>query len=241
MSDFHEKLKEFIDSSTYDYKSLSLKIGQGERYISNLLNAKSDPSFETVVRICATLNITPNQLLGIGDQLSIDNLGIEKRLVAAQAEKLLSAVTREAHARLTSRGIRPTVDDVLHWWHRNNGQLKNFRYFEDHVDLFLVPPPDAKEPISIAIGEFGLIGQTLDIKSPADFRRILPGLGESALERVVQSHHNAAKNSPVLTVETMEFWLPGQKFPNSLTYKRLLLKVETHNQTLILNYAQAFD
>ncbi len=241
MSDFHEKLKEFIDSSTYDYKSLSLKIGQGGRYISNLLNSKSDPSFETVVRICAALNITPNQLVGIGDQLSIDNLGMEKRLVAAQAEKLLSAVTREAHSRLTLRGIRPSLDDILHWWHQNNGQLKNFRSIEEHVDLFLVPAKDADTPIAVSIGPAGLLSQTLEIKSASEFRKIAAGFGEQALTQVMDSHRRAAENSPVLSVETMDFIAPGQRFPMSLTYKRLLLRVEANSQSMILNYAQAFD
>ena len=146
VSEFHERLKSLIQNSDYDYKRLSLAIGQGERYISNLLSSKSDPGYSSVVKICAALGLTPNQLAGLNDQITLAGGEIDTRIVSAHAERILTAVTREAHRKLAQRGTRPLLDDVLTWWHQQNGLLSNFDALSEHVDLYHAPDPGPKTP-----------------------------------------------------------------------------------------------
>ena len=80
MTDLHERIKTLIKNSDHDYKSLSLEIGQGERYISNLLSTKSDPGFTSIIKICASLGVTPNQIAGLNDQLRLVNDDIDTRI-----------------------------------------------------------------------------------------------------------------------------------------------------------------
>lgn len=242
MQDFHDKLKSLIHASGMDYKQLSLKIGQGERYISNMLNSKSDPGFGTVAKLCAELNVTPNHLLGIEDKLTVVGPQFEKQLVSAQAERLLNAVTREAQARLLSAGVRPSFDDVLLWWHQQKGLLANFDGFETHIDLFEPPKIDSTRPIPHYMGPNSLASTAFGVADAAQLKNLLQTFSEDLCEKIVIDHVKASQGNPVLTIENLDVKLPGRRFPARFVYKRLLLPVHDGNgNEYILNYSQPLD
>jgi len=242
MQDFHDKLKSLIHASGMDYKQLSLKIGQGERYISNMLNSKSDPGFGTVAKLCAELNVTPNHLLGIEDKLTVVGPQFEKQLVSAQAERLLNAVTREAQARLLSAGVRPSFDDVLLWWHQQKGLLANFDGFETHIDLFKPPKIDSTRPIPHYMGPNSLASTAFGVADAAQLKNLLQTFSEDLCEKIVIDHVKASQGNPVLTIENLDVKLPGCRFPARFVYKRLLLPVHDGNgNEYILNYSQPLD
>lgn len=243
MIDLHERLKTQIKQSDFDYKSLSLEIGQGERYISNLLNSRSDPGFSNVVKICAALGLTPNQLAGLDDQITLTGGQIDQRIVSAQAERILTAVTREAHRKLNQRGARPLLDDVLTWWHQQRGRLSNFDTLSDHVDLYLAPEPEAKLPEPVLMGAQSLATVSFGVKSVEHMRQLFQNFDPALSESVKIAHaETARKHQPSLTIEEIEVSLPGHSFPLRFHYKRLLLPVtDSNGNDFVLNYSQPLE
>lgn len=243
MDDFHERLKMHIRNSAYDYKSLSLEIGQGERYISNLLGTKSDPAFTTVLRICSVLGITPNQLTGVDDSFSVASTDQEKRLVTMHAEKLLTSVANEAHRQLAKRGVRPSVDDVVVWWHQQNGVLSNFDNLSRHVDLYHSPNTPEQIPAPYQTGDESLASVSFGIRNAEHLQYLFNTFSKRLCDEVSFAHvETKQKNNPTLTIEEIDVQLPGRNFPARFKYMRLLLPVvDTGGHEYVLNFSKALD
>ncbi|WP_371224486.1 helix-turn-helix domain-containing protein [Roseovarius sp. 2305UL8-3] len=242
MTDFHYRLKALIQDSEYDYKSLSLKIGQGERYISNLLSNQSDPGYSSVVKICSALGLTPNQIAGLDDQITLAGTEADTRVVSAHAERILTAVTKEAHRKLASRGAQPLLDDVLTWWHQQGGILANFDALSEHVDLYRAPRPDARLPDPYKIGEQSLATRSFGINSAEHLRHLFTTFESKLSESVTLAHVETTKGDPQLSIQEIDVTLPGHTFPLRFTYKRLLLPVkDTQGNGYVLNYSQALE
>lgn len=242
MTDFHHRLKALIQNSEYDYKSLSLKIGQGERYISNLLSNRSDPGYSSVVKICSALGLTPNQIAGLDDQITLAGSEADTRVVSAHAERILTAVTKEAHRKLASRGAQPLLDDVLTWWHQQGGILANFDALSEHVDLYRAPRPDARLPDPYKIGEQSLATRSFGINSTEHLRHLFTTFEAKLSESVTLAHVETSKGDPQLSIQEIDVTLPGHTFPLRFTYKRLLLPVkDTQGNGYVLNYSQALE
>ena len=242
MTDFHDRLKMLIRHSDYDYKSLSLKIGQGERYISNLLSNKSDPGYSSVVKICSALGMTPNQLAGLDDQITLAGGDADRQIVSAHAERILTAVTKDAHRKLTTRGAQPLLDDVLTWWHQQGGILSNFDMLSEHVDLYRAPAPDARMPDPYKIGQQSLATRSFNVTSTEHLRYLFTTFDENLNESVTLAHVETSKGDPQLSVQEIDVTLPGYTFPLRFVYKRLLLPVKDNaGNDYVLNYSQAIE
>ncbi|SLN62144.1 hypothetical protein PEL8287_03381 [Roseovarius litorisediminis] len=242
MSDFHDRLRQLIKASDYDYKGLSLAIGQGERYISNLLANKSDPGYSSVIRICSALGVTPNQLSGLNDQISLVGQDIDTNIVSAHAERILTSVTREAHRKLSQRGTKPLLDDVLTWWHQHNGLLSNFETLSEHVDLYRAPEPDARLPDPYLIGTQSLAAVSFGIKTADHLRHLFTTFDKDLSQSVTMAHVQTNKGQPLLSIEEIDVNLPGHSFPLRFVYKRLLLPVrDSGGNRYVLNYSQALE
>jgi hypothetical protein len=219
-----------------------LAIGQGERYISNLFSNQSDPGMSAVLRICAALNITPNALVGLGDQMSLARCEGDNQLVNAHAERILSAVTNEAHRRLRARGVRPSFDEVLLWWHQQNGLLSNFEQLASHMDLFVPPKLEDLRPDPYQLGHQSLITTAFGVEDAEHLRMLQKSFGEQLCEKVAFAHVETDKGKPVLSIEQINVSLPGRSFPARFEYKRLLLPVhDGKGNRFVLNYSQALE
>lgn len=242
MADFHDRLKTYIVNSDYDFKSLSLQIGQGERYISNLLSTKSDPGFSNVVKMCAALGLSPNQIAGLTDEVTLFSDNLDQHVVSAQAEKILTAVTKETYRKLSRRGVKPLLDDVLTWWHQQRGLLNNFDKLSEHVDLYAAPRLDSYLPEPIRVGYNSLAAQSFGVQSAEHLRHLLTTFDGELIERVRLSHVAATKGEPQLSIEEIDVELPGHTFPLRFSYKRLLLPVrDSDGNDYVLNYSQALE
>jgi transcriptional regulator with XRE-family HTH domain len=242
MSDFHDRLRNLIQASEYDFKSLSLLIGQGERYISNLLASESDPGFSSVIRICSALGLTPNQIAGLTDQITISGDETDNRFVSIYAERVLTSITREARRKLVRRGAGPLLDDVLTWWHQQGGLLSNFDGLSEHVDLYHAPNPGAQLPEPYMIGRKSLATVSFGIETTDQLRHLFTTFDKTLSESVKLALVETTKGAPNLSIQEIDVMLPGHNFPMRFSYKRLLLPVHDITGTpYILNYSQALE
>lgn len=61
---FPENLKKFRIKAGLTQEELAKKLGKTKNVISNWERGENRPDAETIAKICAILNVTPNELLG---------------------------------------------------------------------------------------------------------------------------------------------------------------------------------
>ena len=195
-----------------------------------------------MVRICSALGITPNEIAGLQDRVTLLSNDTDAQIVSAQAERILSAVTRETYRKLARRGVKPLLDDVLTWWHQQGGQLNNFDRLSEHVDLYVAPEAESSIPEPYRIGYNSLAAQSFGVKTAEHLRYLFTTFDKQLIERVRVAHVETKRGDPQLSIQEIDVQLPGHTFPLRFVYKRLLLPVhDTDGNEYILNYSQALE
>jgi transcriptional regulator with XRE-family HTH domain len=238
--EIHDKLKDVISTSGMTYQELSREIGQGDRYISNLLKSQSDPGFSTVAKICAVLGVTPNQLTGVDDSLTLQTSPATEKMVQRQADKLLLQVSNLARQRLAAGGISPTIDDLLEWWHREDGVLWDFERFSEQIDLYAPPEATSRAIEPVRAGRDSLASRSFGTEDTESLRRFIRALPDDMNEKLVLDQVETHRQGPKISIEELVIKLPDVNTPAIFKYKRLYLPVRDLNGSeMILNYSQA--
>lgn len=238
MSEFHQRLDRAIQISGLSYRELSIRIGVGEAYITNLLRKQSDPGFGTTQKICQVLGISLNELAGMGEKVEIASTRFEEADIDRIAQGVYSRLATETWINTFPQGQRPSIDDVLNWWINQNGVLHNFDQISEYVDLF-TPPTETSQMITPhKLGATSLVSMAFGIDNNEKLHKILETLDESQNERILISHRETSLGRPVLSVETLDVGI-AEKGRVKVQYKRILLPVrDLSGRSFILNYAQ---
>jgi transcriptional regulator with XRE-family HTH domain len=64
MGDFADRLRRWIKESGQSDAQAARRLGLQPQRLSNYLTGKTQPDFDTIVRICTTLDVSPNFLFG---------------------------------------------------------------------------------------------------------------------------------------------------------------------------------
>ena len=67
MTHFSENLRNSMRANGFTQKRLAEEINTTQQTVSRWLNGINEPDFETLLKICALLHETPNDLLGYHD------------------------------------------------------------------------------------------------------------------------------------------------------------------------------
>jgi transcriptional regulator with XRE-family HTH domain len=67
MGIFAERLRRFIKQTGQSDAEVARRLGLQPQRLSNYLNEKSQPDIDTIIRICTSLNVSPNFLFGFTD------------------------------------------------------------------------------------------------------------------------------------------------------------------------------
>lgn len=71
-----ERIREICGARGWSESRLAKEIGISRTQLSRTITGKTEPLVSTLVRIANALNVTPNDLLGITNDLSADELKI---------------------------------------------------------------------------------------------------------------------------------------------------------------------
>jgi len=225
MQTFHDRLKSEIHQSSYDYKSLSLAIGQGERYISNMLSGRSDPGFSNVIKMCAVLKLTPNQMAGLHCQINVDPDTTSACTTSRLDLQLGEALQSMMKERRSCHGDMILIDDLITWWHTQKGKLAHFEWLADHVEIYHAPEPDIQMPDPAHVGPLSYAAQVLGSTTAAELTALLDRFDVRVSKFIGIDALPDHLEGPELSIQEVTLSAPDQNTPLTFHFKQILLPV----------------
>ncbi|RAJ00452.1 DNA-binding XRE family transcriptional regulator [Chitinophaga skermanii] len=70
--EFGKKLEFYMEKRKLSYQTLANQAGVEKKTIYNILKGVHEPKLSTIIRLCFVLEITPNDLISIPDELSYE-------------------------------------------------------------------------------------------------------------------------------------------------------------------------
>ena len=132
-------------------------------------------------------------------------------------------VANTEHAACSRAGFNVTTDHVLDWYHQEGGQLKNWEWFEDQVDLYERIEPTDRIMHPIQIGKRSATAERLMLAGNRDFYRIVGNFEEKILERAMLSHRMLEDVPYIVTDEELDVVVKGQRVRGG--YRKVTMRV----------------
>lgn len=228
-------LQDSLKRSGMTRQQLSEAIGKRPGYISDLFRHRRDPGASVFIDVCRVLGLSADEAAGLLPKLSmVPRADKESDRIAA---KLMSEVFSVSLRQMAATGGRPSVDDVVAWWRRENGLLNDFDHLRPIVDLYEIPDAADLATKPAAMGQGSLAAGSFVITDLDELRSIARNLPADFRSRLVGSY-TQAKERPVLSLERIDYDSDGgPKF--GFDYTRALLPVQTSDgRHFILNYSK---
>lgn len=148
-----------------------------------------------------------------GSQASAARLNRWRAAEAANTE--LAACSRA--------GFNVTTDHILDWFHQEAGQLRNWEWFEDQVDLY--EPLEATDRIMhpIQIGKRSAAAERLMLAGNRDFYRIVGSFKERVIARAMHSHRMLSEVPYIVTDEELDVIIKGLRVRGG--YRKVTMRV----------------
>lgn len=247
MPDFKKRLALAIDKST-TYRSrlstLSRDIGKNRNYIANLLNGSSsvDPSLTTCRRLSERLGVSIEYLAGMVDEMTVTGDGIAKGTVNLIAEKLIEDIHRATKEAVSGPSRRPDMDDLIRWWHMNDGVVPDHTGMLEYVDFHEKPQAEDHMLKPHSLGPNSLASKVLGTPDVDLLRRSMESLTPENMETALSGYRHIEGANFHVTIENVSAKHAATAAPIKLTYRRLLMPVrDKKGHELILNYSKLID
>lgn len=218
-------------------QELSVAIGKKPGYISDLFRNRRDPGASVFLEICKVLGISADHAGGLMPKMSmLPRKDSDSDRIAANLMSEVMAVTLHQMAAI---GQRPSVDDVVSWWRREDGALNDFDMLAPICDLYEVPDPSDVATKPAQMGPRSLAAESFVVDSVEQLRVVAQKLPEDFRANLVGSY-TRAKENPVMSLERIDYEAEAQIGPKfGFDYTRVLLPVKaTSGQQFIMNYSK---
>lgn len=223
---------------------LSIDIGKDRTYLPQLLSQKgtqkrkSEPSVFTMMRLAARLRIPFDHLMMADCKLTISNSPGYSEEIHRQSARLLNDVTEAAKNMLILNGSRPSIDDIIGWWHSSNGRLDGCGQIEETFDLIHVPRGGAETVTPYRVGSESLAAQKLGTNAPERLGMLVETFDDEARKELVVNYQAAARaKDPLIKIRTANICTRDGAHVERVEYFRLNLPVVAADNTpFILNF-----
>ncbi len=164
----------------------------------------------------------------------VSRIGSESDRIAA---KLMSEVMAVTLHQMAAVGRRPSVDDIVSWWRREDGKLNDFDHLSPMCDLYEVPKPTDTSTNPAVMGPQSLAAESFAVNDVEQLRNIARSLPADFRSNLVGSYYKA-RETPVISLERIDYAKDaGPKF--GFDYTRVLLPVsDTRGNEFILHYSK---
>jgi len=159
--------------------------------------------FETVVRMSDSLHIPLSFFAASSTLSSPSTVNANRWKVAEIANSERGACSRA--------GFSVSTDDVLDWYHKEGGILKNWEWFSDQVDLYHPIEPTDKIMRPVQIGKRSLTAERLMITGNRDFYQIVGSFEKKILDRAMSTHRSLQDAPYLVTDEEIDVRIKGQR------------------------------
>lgn len=128
-------------------------------------------------------------------------------------------------------GFSVTTDDILNWYHKENGKLVNWEWFSDQIDLYHIIEPTDRLMKPIQIGKRSITAERLMLSGKQDFLKIVGNFDQSIIENAMSSHKFLETMPYVVTDETLDVNIKGQRVFGG--YRKVTMRLTDQNNKKI--------
>ncbi len=223
MTDIHDNIVQLMKSRNVSSNELSEMVEKSDRYMAGTLKHKRDFGVSVLRRICLELKVTPNELLGIDDGHFQAAMKEDEQFLDREVEVLLKALSNRARGKLHRFGVEPTINEIIDWWSAQGGILDGESRFSEFIDIYKMPDTQANRPIPVKMGHDSLAARTFGFSETGQLANLFEDLDRDRNERVVRAHLEVNSGQPLLSLEKVDFRVPGTSGGTELRYNRLLI------------------
>ncbi|MFY0682883.1 MAG: helix-turn-helix transcriptional regulator [Thalassovita sp.] len=180
----------------------------------NQIRFEREIPFATVVRISNAIGV-PIGYFASSEAKSIDGSVRNRWENAGQANK--------ERAECTHAGFTVDTDTVLDWFHKHNGKLENWAWFEDQVDLFHPLEPTDRLMRPIQIGKRSLTSERLMLSGNRDYYRVVGKFSKERVDRAMMSHRMVNELPYLVTDETLDVTIKGVRVQGG--YRKVTMRL----------------
>lgn len=143
--------------------------------------------------------------------------------VAPQNKWQAAEFANADRAACSRAGFHVTTDHILDWYRREGGQLRNWEWFGDQVDLYQ-PIKDTDAIMHpIRIGSRSTTAERLMLAGKSDFYKVVGSFGEKVIERAMHSHKMLDSVPYFVSDETIDVFTKGQRVTGG--YRKVTMRV----------------
>lgn len=238
MTQIVESLRRAQVRSGKSLKDLSLAVGKSPGYLSELFSGRGnrDIGASTLVQLCRELDLSVDEIAGLSPTFKV--VPRDDDFVQRQAARLMTDVLAETKRRLETAVLRPAVEDVIAWWRRENGILRDFDRIAPVIDLYAPVESGDGRIRPKRLGGASLASVWFGVESQAQLSRVIDILDADLTERLVISYAKAGEG-PLVSMERMDYHQGNAESPLRVEYMRALLPVSDETgRRFILNFSK---
>lgn len=233
---FFGNLERLLGAARLTPRQLSEAIGREPDHVAEMIRWRMSPGLEMVYAMADALKVDPADLVrptvpfGFTTESARD--WAEK-----VAERVLAGTLDDGWLPIDEV---PTIDEVLSWWHANDGLLTATERLDAHVDIFDRPDIVKMCPVPVRMGEQSLIARELKISTPEQLGQVLERSGLAIRRRIAMAHADVVGRRPMLSMHSLLIDLFSGRLVK-LSYVRLLLPVrDSEGRHFVMNYSKPF-
>ncbi len=239
MKQIVNEIRQALRDSGKSQAELCREIGVSPGYISHLFSGKiEEPSASVFLKMCRALHLSADEVGGMTHSVRV--AAASEDYAHRVAAKLFQNVMSEAKRRLETAAGRPTTDDVLAWWRREEGMLRDYDAIRDSIGIFKVPEATDNAIIPRHVGPQSLAAECFSVQGREELISVISRLSRDVNERLTSSYAETNRDGPKMSVEKIEFRQPGKDVVLEFEYMRTLLPVkdEATGAPMILNFSK---
>lgn len=120
-------------------------------------------------------------------------------------------------------GFHVTTDHILDWYRKEGGQLRNWEWFADQVDLYQ-PIQDTDAIMHpIRIGSRSTTAERLMLSGNRDFYKVVGSFDDKVIDRAMRSHKMLDSLPYVVSDEEIDVFVKGQRVTGG--YRKVTMRV----------------
>ena len=224
-----DRISEAIAADGRSNRALALATGLAEGSIRRMRAGDANPRADSILRICAAVGRSPDDLLGYKVQSVDSDADAMRTRIGLEADILAQMLVDQARSRL-ERGPRPDIDRVLDWWAACGGALDDDDPLFHFTDVYALPSSSDDLPHPQSMGRDSLASSAFGFRDTDKLAALLEGLPKPQTDGIIEAHIGAYdRGQPVLTQEKIRVTV-GDGVEINEGYYRLLLPVRTRDR-----------
>lgn len=230
--------KDFIEERERGIAELSEKIAS-RAYLSTLFSAAKktpekmpQPSAKIVKKLALELNIPIGVMMGEEPHITLAPSPGYQRELYRESSRIYSDVLNMVHTRMSERGHRPGVEDVLGWWRRTDGRLSDSGNIGEAFDLIEIPHSDSQKVTPHRVGENSMAGTFFKEDRRARLQKVVDTMSEQGQASLATSYRAASlSQGPIFSQPLSLLIAPTDNEAFEINYLRMQLCVTSSDGT----------